>query len=218
LVKNLFQSKTSKTEEEIEVYLDIVSKATMIFYEGVKDYLFNKLDSLEERCQEISNEEKEADLKLEAIKYNLYVYMLIPDSRSDVLELLNDLDDIVDTTKQVLLQMSIEKPQIPTEIVDDFKIMTKTSLKAVDELIKATRAYFKEIKLVGNYVNKVSFYEKEADKLEAEAKRQIFNSGIVTDLSHKIHLRYFVDKCALLSDKSEEIAKNLMVYTSKREI
>ncbi len=218
MVKNLFQSKTSKTEEEIEVYLDIISKATMIFYEGVKDYLFNKLDNLEERCQEISDEEKEADLKLEAIKYNLYAYMLIPDSRGDVLELLNDLDDIVDTTKQILLQMSIEKPQIPAEMVDDFKIMTKTSLKAVDELIKATRAYFKEIKLVGNYVNKVYFYEKEADKLEADAKRQIFNSDMVTDLSQKIHLRYFVDKSALLSDKSEEIAKNLMVYTSKREI
>ena len=218
IMKNMFQSKTVKTEEEIEMFLDDISKAALIFNEGVKEYFRGKMDWLDTRCEEISSLERQADDKLDLIKYNLYTYMLIPDSRADVLELLDGMDDIVDNTKQVLLQFAIEKPDVPDFLADDFMEMSEASVKAVDELVKAVRAFFKEVKMVGNYVNKVSFYEKEADKLEENTKKKVFNSEQITDLSCKIHVRFFVDKIAMLSDKAEGIAQNLLIYSAKRSI
>lgn len=217
-MKNFFQSKTRKTEEDIECYLDMISKAILVFNEGIKEYFRGKMERLEDRCMEISGVERDADEMLNMIRYNLYTYMLIPDSRTDVLELLNDMDDIVDTTKQVLLQLSIEKPYIPDFLGENFLEMAGASFNAVDELIRGVRAFFHQIKLVGDYVNKVNFYEKEADKLEEKIKRKTFETDTIADLSRKMHIRYFTGKIALLSDKAEVIAKNLLIYSAKRAI
>ncbi len=217
-MKNLFQGKTKKIEEEIDSYLDIISKAVLVFNEGAKEYLRGKHVRLENRCLDISDIERKADDLLDIIKYKLYTYMLIPDSRADVFELLNDMDDIVDTTKQVLLQLSIEKPEIPEFLEENFMEMAEASVNAVDEIIKGVRAFFKEPKMVGDYVNKVYFFEKEADKIEEKIKRKTFESEVITDLSRKMHIRYFAGKIALLSDKAEVIGQNLLIYSAKRAI
>lgn len=218
MVRNMFQNKTKSTEEEIEQYMDMISKAVLIFKEGVKEFFRDKEERLENRCEEISTVERDADERLNVIKYNLYTYMLIPDSRKDVLELLNDMDDIVDTTKQVLLQLSIEDPYIPDFLRDNFLELAEASYNAVDELIRGVRAFFNEIKMVNDYVNKVSFYEKEADKLEEKIKRKTFGTDEIADLSRKMHIRYFAGKIALLSDKAEAIGQNLLIYSAKRAI
>ena len=217
-MRNYFKNRAKEIEQEIEKYLCCVTRAGLIFNEGVKDYLRGKLDSLEDRRQEISAVERQADEVLKTIKYELYTYMLIPESRADVFELLDDMDDIVDTTKQVLLQLSIETPEIPDFLKEDFLDMTQASLHAVDELVRGVRAFFKETKMVSDYVNKVYFYEKEADRLEEQSKRKVFSSQEITRLACKMHIRHFIEKIALLSDKSEEIAKNLLIYAAKRDI
>ena len=217
-MKNFFSNKTKATEEEIEQYLDLISKSVLIFKEGVKEYFRVQADRLENRCAEVSIVEREADDLVNIIKYNLYTYMLIPDSRSDVLELLNDMDDIVDTTKQLLLQLSIEQPYIPEFLKENFFELTEASYNAVDELIRGVRAFFNEMKMVHDYVNKVNFYESEADKIEEKIKRKAFGSEELTDLSRKMHIRYFAAKIAQLSDKAEAIGENLLIYCAKRAI
>jgi uncharacterized protein len=217
-MRRFFQSRGREIEDQIEAYLCCVSRACLIFSEGVRDYFRDNRGRLEERRQEISQVEREADDLLKKIKHVLCAYMLIPESRGDVLELLDDLDDIVDTTKQVLLQLSIETPAIPGLLKDDFLDMTQASLHSVDELVRGVRAFFLETRMVPDYVNKVYFYEKEADRLEELMKRKVFSSDEITRLSCKMHIRHFIEKIALLSDKSEEIAKNLLIYAAKRTI
>ncbi len=216
-MKKFFRSRARDIEEKIEEYLCCISKAGLIFNEGIRDYFRDKHGRLEERRQEISQLEREADELLKKIKHDLYAHMLIPESRGDVFELLDDLDDIVDTTKQVLLQLSIETPAIPPFLREDFLDMTGASINAVDELVRGVRAFFMETQMVADYVNKVFFFEKEADRLEEISKRRIFSSE-ETRLSCKMHIRHFIEKIALLSDKSEEIAKNLLIYAAKRSI
>lgn len=217
-MKKFFRSRASDIEEAIEDYLCSVTKAGLIFNEGIRDYFREKRGRLEDRRQEISLVEREADELLKKIKHDLYAYMLIPESRGDVFELLDDMDDIVDTEKQVLLQLSIENPQIPEFIKEDFLDMTQASISAVEELVRGVRAFFLETRMVADYTNKVLFFEKEADRLEETSKRKVFSSEEITRLSCKIHIRHFIEKIALLSDKSEEIAKNLLIYTAKRDI
>ena len=95
---------------------------------------------------------------------------------------------------------------------------TELSYKSVEELAKASRAFFTELKLVNNYVNKVHFYEHEADKLEKILKRKIFNSEKIKDFSKRVHLRYFAEKIAFLSDEAESVAERLAIYAIKRRI
>jgi len=131
---------------------------------------------------------------------------------------LETLDDIVDICEKVLEQFSIETPQIPDFLKSDFIELAELSSKTVDEVVKAARAFFKEIALVSNYVNKVHFYEHEADAVEEHLKRSAFKSDEIKLFSHKVHLRYFAEKIAGVSDVAESVAERLSIYAIKRQI
>jgi predicted phosphate transport protein (TIGR00153 family) len=211
-------NKTKQLEADIEGYLDRVSTSGMIFKEGVKAYIHGNKDKFDKNFAEITSLESEADTVRRDIKHKLYTYMLIPESRGDVLGLLENLDDIVDTCEKVLEQFSIETPNIRDFLASDFIELAELSSSAVDEVVKGARAFFREITMVSNYVNKVHFYEHEADDVEEHLKRKAFNSPEIKKFSEKVHMRYFAEKIATVSDVSEAVAERLAVYAIKRKI
>jgi uncharacterized protein Yka (UPF0111/DUF47 family) len=70
---------------------------------------------------------------------------------------------------------------------------------------------------VEDYIHKVHFYEHEADQLEEQAKKAIFESTEIERLSEKLQLRNFVELIASLSDEAEDVAERLSVYAIKRQ-
>ena len=96
--------------------------------------------------------------------------------------------------------------------------MADLSEKCVHEMVKACSCYFKEIDLINEYINKVSFFESEIDTLEVRLKQHVFSNGRIERLSHKIHLRYFIEKVALISDIAEDVCDRLSVYAIKRSM
>ncbi|MCF7858858.1 MAG: DUF47 family protein [Candidatus Cloacimonetes bacterium] len=215
---NIFNSRSKQLEGEIENYLDRVTTSGLIFYEGVKAYVRGNKTKFEKNFKDITALESEADEIRRNIKHTLYTFMLIPESRGDVLGLLETLDDIVDICEKVIEQFSIETPDIPDFLKNDFIELAELSSKAVDEVVKGARAFFREISMVSNYVNKVHFYEQEADDTEENLKRMAFHRKDITSFSHKVHMRYFAEKIAAVSDVSEQVAERLAVYAIKRRI
>ena len=214
----LFNNLTKQLETEIDNYLDSVSKSGLIFFEGIKSYLKKDMKKFNNDFEDVCTLESNADEVRRSIKHKLYTYMLIPESRGDVLGLIETLDDVIDICEIVLKQISIEEPNIPEFLKEDFYELAEFSQKTVEQLVKAARAFFKEINLVNDYVNKVHFYEHEADDVEEMLKRRIFGSEKITEFSHRIHMRYFAEKIASVSDVAEDVAERLAVYAIKRRI
>jgi predicted phosphate transport protein (TIGR00153 family) len=211
-------SRTKELVDEIDSFWDTISKATLVFRAGALDYFNNKLDRLKARLEEIDVLENDADKLRRSIKHKLYSQMLMPDSRGDVLGLLETSDNVIDRAKKILNALDIEKPDIPTFLVDDFVELTVTSANAMDEMVKAARAFFKDIKIINDFINKVYFYEHEADKLEEHIKRKAFESKEIEWLSLRVQLRYFAEKIALLSDDAEAVCERLSIYAIKRTV
>jgi uncharacterized protein len=88
----------------------------------------------------------------------------------------------------------------------------------VSEIVKGARAFFTDITMVSYYVNKVHFYEHEADDMEEQVKRKAFNSDEIQRFSYKVHMRYFAEKIAKVSDVAQGVAERLSVYAIKRRI
>ncbi len=215
---NFFNRKSKQLESAIDGYLDQVTRSGLIFNEGVKAYVNGKREKFEKNFKDISLLESEADEVRRGIKRKLYTYMLIPESRGDVLGLLETLDDIIDICEKVLKQFSIETPDIREFLKNDFIELAELSSKTVEAVVKGARAFFRDIGMVNDYVNKVQFYEHEADDVEEELKRKVFNSDRIEPLSQKVHLRYFAEKIAAVSDMSKQVAERLSVYAIKRRI
>lgn len=211
--------RSKEIESEITEYLNLVNRGALTFKRDLNRYIKKKFDVFEESLNDIKEIENDADEHQKDIKYNLYKYMLIPESRADVLTIVEEIDTITDLAKEVIFEISIEQPIIPEALENDFLELVENSTESVDMLVKAVRAYFEEISQVNDYVNKVHFFEHEADKNEERLKRKLFSGQFENiDIAHKIQLRYFIEEIAALSDQAETVSEDVSVAAIKRRI
>jgi len=211
--------RSKELEIKITEYLDLVNRGSLTFKRDLNRYIKKNFDLFEESLNDIKEIENDADEHQKDIKYKLYKYMLIPESRADVLTIIEEIDTITDLAKEVIFEISIEQPIIPDELETDFLELVENSTEAVDMLVKAIRAFFEEISQVNDYVNKVHFFEHQADKNEERLKRKIFSDQFEKiDIAHKIQLRYFIEEIAALSDQAETVSEDVSVAAIKRRI
>ncbi len=211
---NSFFNKTRHLVLKIDTYIDLTFGAGLAFKEGIKKYMQGDIEGFEENLMYLTKMEHQADGIRKDIEAQLYVQTLIPESRGDVLEILESMDSIINYSKSTMLEISIEKPKIPEKIKKDISDLTEPVTKTIDELVSAVRAYFYDVNSVKNYLHKVKFYEKEADKLSEKIKREIFSMKI--HLSHKSQLRYIVTHIDTLADKAEDVSDRLAIAAIKR--
>jgi hypothetical protein len=209
--------RTRALEAQIDELLDAISEGTLVFQQGIADYLQKDVERFEQRLKAIATFESKADALRREIETRLYRESLIPDHRGDVLGLLENIDNVIDEAKKTLHQFAVERPEVPADVTSDFLELAKAGVDAAQHLVSAVRAFFRDITAVPDHIHKVYFYEKEADRLADRLKRKIFTRDDL-DLAHKIHLRYFCLHVETLSDRAEEVADRLAIYTIKRTL
>ena len=208
--------RTRALEAQIDQLLDAISEGCLVFEQGIADYLRPDLGQFEKRLSAIADYEHKADALRREIETRLYRESLIPDHRGDVLGLLENIDNVIDEAKKTLSQFAVERPEIPAELASDYLELARAGTQAAQHLVSAVRAFFRDITVVPDHIHKVYFYEKEADKLADRLKRRIFSMDV--ELARKIHLRYFCLHVENISDRAEDVADRLSIYTIKRTI
>jgi len=202
----------------IEDFLDLIDQGVIIFREGVKNYLYGDRESFLRNLQTLNALETDADIIQRKIENILYTQSLLPQLRGDILKLLEALDNIIDLAKTNLFQFDVEIPFIPAELNQDFIKLTELSGSAVESLIPAARAYFRDPGSVKEKLHRVYLYETEADKVADATKRKIFHDMPNMKLSKKFHLRYFTLHIENLSDAAQKAADVLSIMAIKRTI
>lgn len=209
--------RTKALEKQIDEFLDKLSESALLFGRAVEHYLrAGATAEFEEKLSHVNTLESTADSLRRSIETRLYAHTLIPDSRGDVLGLLENLDSVLNLIEGALWGFSIETPEIPQELNGDYEALTEEVCRAVEALVLASRAFFRNLEGVNDHMHKVLFYEKEADKVSTRLKRRIFASDL--PLSHKAHIRNFVEHIDNIADRSEDVADRLAIYTIKRTV
>jgi len=209
--------RTKKLESRIDEFLDNVVESSLLFRRGVKIYLkrgvVDGFDECLEKAEELENRNDELRRRIET---ELYLNTLIPESREDVLRLLENIDDLVNLVEANLFRFSIQQPEIPEPLNNGFRDLTKIVVECLEEVVKATRAFFRDYSSVRDYTSKVIFFETEADKVSTRLQREIFASDL--PLENKRHLVYFVEKIDDLANGAEDIADELNIYAIKLKV
>ena len=208
--------RTKALEREIDEFMDNLSQSGLAFQRAVRIFLAEgRSTEFEEKLSQVNELESRTDDLRRSIELQLYTQTLIPESRGDVLGLLENLDSILNLFEGTLWGFSIENPEIPAELHDDYEALVEQATAAVESIVLASRAFFRNIEAVGDHMHKVMFYEKEADKVSTKLKRRIFDSDL--DLARKWHLRHFVEMIDNVADRAEDVADRLAIYTIKRK-
>jgi len=204
--------------DHIEKFLNTIDQGTLIFKEGVYNYLYNNPDKFADNLRTLSQLETEADILKRKTETILYTQSLMPQLRGDILRLMEELDAIINLAKASLYQFDVEIPFIPAELNADLVKLTELSAAAIESVIPATRIWFKNPEAVKEQLHRVYLYEKEADKLADSIKRRVFHDMPQMKLSEKFHLRYFTLHIETLSDAAQKVADTLSIMAIKRTV
>ncbi len=208
---------TKKLEKDIDEFVNILSEVGLAFKSLVRRYLSHSSDeNFDNLIGKVTEMESRADTITKEIEHALYEETLIPDARSDVLRLLEHLDEVIGMYQGNCYHFSIQKPQFPKEFHDDLISLTDTVVDCVEALCLTVRSFFRDTKSVRDNAHKVTYYEKESDIKFSSIARGIFNSDL--NLDQKMHLRYFVEKIDRICDQAEDIADELIIYSIKRSV
>ncbi len=210
--------KTKSLEDRFNKFLNITSEAGIILFEGIKCYLENNEAEFEHFLDKLRKLEGDADSLRKEITTELYAKTLIPESRGDIFDLLETLDDVINQAKQTLIEFSIEIPVIPKVYNEDFIKLAEYAGNAVNQVVKATRKFINDPTDVEHNINKVYYWEKEADRQSEQLKRKVFKDTSIETLSMKFHMRYFALHIDMIADKAEDVADKLSIYAIKRSI
>jgi len=205
---NIF--KTSKTVAiSIDTFFDKIDLGTLNFKKGIQNYLDGNTDEFKQNLKAITNLESEADTIQRKIENDFYLHSLMPNFASDILNLIENVDDIIDRAKDVLSQFDVETPHVPESIKKDYIELVNFSAKSVENVVPAARVFFTEPNKVKDNLQKVLFYHRETDTLSTNIKRKIFQDIDDLKLSEKLHLRYFALHIEQVSDEAKKVAQQL---------
>ena len=204
-------------EKQIDDFLDKVSESGLLFKDGVDAYLQGSMETFNMKLEQIANAERIGDSLRRSLEDRLYRQTLIPESRGDVLELLESMDTLLDQFKGALWRFEIEYPEICSEFIDDFMELVVKVVASVEAMVLSARAFFKDVNLVADHMHKVSFWEKQSDKISTRLQKSVFKREDLR-LSHRMQIRDFVRQVDEIADSAEDVSDRLSIYVIKRSL
>lgn len=210
-----FFKKQRQVESLIYSYLDNLRMTQKFFAEALKsciqDSLCSDFDFLAGRTHKF---ESKADDIREEIKELMYSNALIPESRGDIMGLLEAMDQIPRIFEMILRMIQTQKLAIPSFIVADINELVKISLETCDLMIQGVETLFKKTGGIRELISKVDQDESQCDHIERGIVTKIFDSDI--DPFQKLQLKEMVVSMGEISDQADRVAKLVNIITLKR--
>jgi predicted phosphate transport protein (TIGR00153 family) len=202
--------------DKIQAYLDQVDTCRKGFRVCIEKFLLEP-DNEENQAilEEVHRAESKADDLRRDIELQLYQRALIPESRGDVLGLLETMDIIPGMFESLCYQFLLERIVIPEQFRDRYMYLVDVNLKAYDLVRQAVLGLFykKDVKELTDLVDEV---ESDSDRVERDLIRDIFSSKL--DKADKILLKEIVINTGDISDQAEVVKDRLNLAIVKRKM
>ncbi len=214
-LQSIFFKKQYEIEEKLHYYLRCMEDMILLYQEAYPSYFNHQKDSFDLQVRELGKLEKRMDSLGQDIQINLFAQSLMPDSREDVLWLLNSLDHIPSLLKHSLRDIQIEKPVVPEKLHGFFnQMLVKTSL-TVNAMVRATDALFADLRAVRLLTEEVSRQESEVDKVERQLLEAVFDDSQL-ELVHKYQIKRIIQYIGSVSNSAEDVADAILIFAIKR--
>lgn len=211
----MFRRKKNRLPGMIERYLARLEEGVRNFRLALDAYYRGGLGrDFDRLLEKMHTSESLADDIRREIEIALYEEYLVPDSRGDILALLESTDNVLEKVQSVLYQIQTEGLRIPAVIGEDFQKLVEINLDAFENVIRGVRCLFSDIGRVKDITAEIDRQESASDRLEREMIRKLFASEL--DIGQKILHKELIIEAGNISDFSEIVADKLNIITVKR--
>lgn len=212
-----FFKKELQLEKLIYNYLEnlgmiqkhFVKAMNICLKEGVSDdfcFLMDQTHKFESRADDLRDETNEL----------MYSRALIPESREDIMALLERVDEIPRSFEQILNMIRTQKIAFPEFLVLDIRELIRVSMESCDLMAKQIDVMIKKKVGVRSLMSTIDQNESHCDHIERRIITKLFESELEPFI--KLQLKELVIVLGEISDQAERVSKRINIMTMKRRV
>ncbi len=209
--------KEHRVETLIFEYMDTLKLIQESFLDAINACLEdNECDDCEFLITQTHKHESKADDICEEINNLMYSKALIPDSRGDIMQLIESIDMIPHFFERILFIMQTQKVSIPDFLVLDVKDLIRISLESCDLLSKQMALHLKQKLGIRSLLGTIDTNESHCDYIERRIITKIFDSDL--DPFLKVQLKELIVTMGEISDQADRVSKRINIISMKRRV
>lgn len=210
-------NKNKTLLDMLQQYLSVVEETVDEFSEAFTYLLENGIDDhFEVLGSQTHKKESNADDLRRDIELEMYKKSLLPESRKDLLEVIELIDRIPNRAESILSMFHTQHTELLKEIKDDMKELLALSSETVKHVIRITKSCFDSKEDISDLARLIDNNESVGDRLERKMIKTIFAKDI--DTGEKILQKEFVLELGAICDLCESVKDKLVITSIKRSI
>ena len=214
---NFLFKKQNRVETLIFEYMDTLKLAQESFLKAlnacIEDHVCENFDFL---ITQTHKYESKADDICEEINNLMYSKALIPDSRGDIMRLLESIDMIPHFFERILFIMQTQRLSIPDFLALDVKDLIHISLESCHLLSKQLALHLKQKLGIRVLLSTIDTNESHCDHIERRIISKIFDSDL--DPFVKLQLKELIVTMGEISDQADRVSKRINIISMKRRV
>jgi uncharacterized protein len=160
--------------------------------------------------------ESKADEIRDEINYMMYSRALIPESREDIMSLIEMVEVIPRIFELILHIIRTQKLKIPDAFTIDVKDLIRISVESCELMIKQIDLMLKNRHGIRALLSTIDHNESHCDHIERSLMTKIFDSDL--EMVHKLQLKELIVAMGEISDQADRVSRRVNILTLKRRV
>lgn len=216
-VKDILFKNQRHIEERYYEYMESWKKCTDCFKHAIEVYFKSGIsEEFEYLVERTHKNESHADDLRRGIEFELYSKALLPESRGDLLGLLETIDKVLNKVESVLFQIFLENIELPDLIKPNLDRIYHITFECNELVYQAAISIFKDLEKIISLSKEIDEKESQCDHAERDALKKLFSSDLPWHT--KLQLKDLIIESGNITDRAESVSDRLVIFSVKRRV
>lgn len=209
--------KEHQIEQQLIRYADELMECRRHFALAMDLYLREGLcEDFRFQVEQTHRAETQADDLRYAVETTMYEKALLPESRGDILGLLENADEVPGVMDRVLRIIDTRGIRVPAFMAVDLREMIDVSLRSVDACVQQFRGLFNGHADERALMRQIEDDERHVDHLERRLMRSLFESE--SEPFVKLQNKDLLMELGEVSDRAHQVSRRMYILSVKRRV
>ena len=212
-----FWKRQTRVEPLIDAYFEQCDTCFELLASAMDEYFQTGLgDTFSGYVSQIHQAESKADDQRREIEHLLYGKALLPESRGDILGLLETYDRLPNIAETIVFVIHNQQLKVPQAFLQAYRDLVTVNLETYQLVRKAVTILLTNPKATLHATKEVDQGESKSDQMERKLISELFQSDQETGM--KILLKELILLIGEVSDRAERVADRVSLIAIKRQI
>lgn len=213
----MFWKKQREIEALVFEHLDRVDESLQYFIQSLNAYVQEgNIEKADAMALETHRSEGRADDVRRRVEAKLLSGALMPTSRRDILQLVDQVDRLANAAENALDHLLIQEIEIPDAMCPAILEITAKTEIIFAHVKDAIGNLFKTMEAALKHTQQIERIEGEIDHIERKTLKALFKQDL--DLAHKLQINNFVRSIVKLSDRAEDLSDHIELMVAQKHL